>query len=310
MPRKLEDSVLFSIITPTYNRANLLRIAIRSVINQTYSKWELLIIDDGSTDQTRSVVKEFHRDRRIKYIYQDHQERSTARNRGISIASGAYICFLDDDDYILDNHLMTFWEYIEKSPSPLKILRTGFYRKKKEQSSLSDQYLKTRDENPVQFAAFHFCSACTLCIPTIFLQEDQFPPLYMHWQDTHLILRLFAKHPFCQLPTYTYVYVHTDIMGSKTIYGFSDARKRIQNNVDAIKDLFDRYNQLISPFLPAYAETFLVAQKYLDHAHGALNYGNRKLAWELFGASLKASKSSYLLNSRCKFILKILLSTF
>ncbi|NET34314.1 MAG: glycosyltransferase family 2 protein [Cyanothece sp. SIO1E1] len=310
MPSKRIDTVLFSIIVPTYNRANLLKIAIQSVVNQTYTNWELIIVDDGSMDHTRQIVTAYQQDARIKYLHQANQERSLARNRGILEASGSYICFLDDDDYLLENHLMTFWEAIEKYPSPLMILRTGFYRKKGAQSYPSDQYRKSRDGHPVRFAAFHFCSACTLCIPAIFLEEDQFAPSFRHWQDTHLILRLLAKHPFRQLPTHTYIYVHHPIMGSQTIYNFPDARNRIQNNVDAIKDLFKEHGELVRPILPARTEAFLVAQKYLDHAHGALKFGNRRMAWELFRFSWETSTSSRLLVSRGKFVVKALCSKF
>ena len=310
MPSKLKDTLLFSIIVPTYNRANLLKVAIQSVVDQTYTNWELIIVDDGSTDHTEQVVAGFRQDLRIKYLHQRNQERSLARNRGIEEASGSHICFLDDDDYLLVNHLMAFWEAIETSRSSLMIFSTGFYRKKGAQSYPSDQYLESRDGHPVRFAAFHFCSACTLCIPAVFLAEDQFAPSFRHWQDTHLILRLLAKHPFRQLPIHTYIYVHHPIMGSQTIYNFRDARDRIQNNVDAIKDLFKEHGQLVQPFLPARTEAVLVAQKYLDHAHGALKFGNRRMAWELFWSSWETSTSSRFLISRGKFVIKAILSRF
>ena len=72
---------VFSIILPTYNRAQLLPTAINSVIGQEYSNWELIVIDDGSTDNTQMVVKKID-DNRIKYYYQENQERSIARNNG------------------------------------------------------------------------------------------------------------------------------------------------------------------------------------------------------------------------------------
>ena len=99
--------VLFSVIMPTYNRASLIGKAIESVIQQKYYNWELLIIDDGSVDNTKEVVSAYS-DQRIRYIYQENQERSAARNNGISQAKGGFICFLDSDDYYLPDFLSEF----------------------------------------------------------------------------------------------------------------------------------------------------------------------------------------------------------
>ena len=91
------NAPFFSVVIPTYNRANMISGAIQSVLEQTFKNFELIIIDDGSTDQTAHVIAGFS-DERIKYNYQQNTERSQARNNGIKIASGRYICFLDSDD--------------------------------------------------------------------------------------------------------------------------------------------------------------------------------------------------------------------
>ena len=84
--------IFFSIIIPTYNRAKFITNAINSVINQSYKNWELIIIDDGSTDNTAEVVRKIAKnDTRIKYHYQKNAERSAARNNGISKALGDWI---------------------------------------------------------------------------------------------------------------------------------------------------------------------------------------------------------------------------
>lgn len=89
---------LISIIIPTFNRSNYLPIAIDSVLNQTYSNYELIIIDDGSTDDTHKIIQEKYKDK-IIYICQENQGESKARNKGISLAKGKYIAFLDSDDF-------------------------------------------------------------------------------------------------------------------------------------------------------------------------------------------------------------------
>jgi glycosyltransferase involved in cell wall biosynthesis len=87
---------LVSVIIPTYNRAEFIAETVESVLNQTYSNIETIIVDDGSTDNTRDVLKKYQD--KIDYIYQDRSERSKARNEGVRHSQGDYIAFLDSDD--------------------------------------------------------------------------------------------------------------------------------------------------------------------------------------------------------------------
>ena len=89
---------------PVYNAEKFISQTISSVINQTYRDFELIIINDGSTDRTESICKAFmEKDKRIVYQYQDNSGVSSARNRGISISKGQYIMFIDADDIYVDN---------------------------------------------------------------------------------------------------------------------------------------------------------------------------------------------------------------
>jgi glycosyltransferase involved in cell wall biosynthesis len=84
---------------PAYNAENYIAEAIHSVTEQTYKIWELIVVDDGSTDNTASIIKEYAgKDNRIRYIYQDHGGQGKARNNGLKQAGGEYIAFLDADD--------------------------------------------------------------------------------------------------------------------------------------------------------------------------------------------------------------------
>jgi glycosyltransferase involved in cell wall biosynthesis len=109
------DKNLVSVVIPTYNTSNFLIKAIQSVINQTYKNWELIIVDDGSTDQTRQIVEEFQKkDSRIKYFFQNNKGQGAARNLGIKNTSGNYIAFLDSDDEFFENKLERVISYFEK----------------------------------------------------------------------------------------------------------------------------------------------------------------------------------------------------
>jgi len=89
---------LVSVITPAYNAQKYIIQTIESVLAQTYIHWEMIIIDDGSTDQTAATIKPFLKDIRIKYVYQTNGKQGKARNLGIKHAQGKYLAFLDADD--------------------------------------------------------------------------------------------------------------------------------------------------------------------------------------------------------------------
>lgn len=105
----------FSIILPTYNREHTIRRPIESVLNQTFTDWELIIVDDGSTDDTNAIVKSY-KDPRIRYEWQENQERNAARQFGIFNSTADWICFIDSDDQYLPNHLSILYEAILDSP--------------------------------------------------------------------------------------------------------------------------------------------------------------------------------------------------
>lgn len=118
---------VFSVIVPTYNRANLLSRAIRSVLNQVFTDFELIIADDASTDGTRKVVASFNDDR-IVYICRDKNGgNACAKNNGILRAIGEYIAFLDDDDEYLPNFLAKMYGALDAAPETAGFAWCGVY---------------------------------------------------------------------------------------------------------------------------------------------------------------------------------------
>lgn len=96
----------FSVIIPTYNRESFIKKTVQSVINQDFTDFEVVVVDDGGKDRTKEAVLSLEDDR-VKYYWKENGERGAARNYGIKKATGKYICFLDSDDYYLNNHLST-----------------------------------------------------------------------------------------------------------------------------------------------------------------------------------------------------------
>lgn len=112
-----------TVVIPTYNRAHLIKDAVESVLNQTYQDFELIVIDDGSTDNTREVLA-VYKDK-LTYIYQTNQGRSAARNHGIKLAKAELIAFLDSDDVWFSNKLERQVPILESAP-PDVVLVHGY----------------------------------------------------------------------------------------------------------------------------------------------------------------------------------------
>jgi len=106
---------MVSVVIPTYNRARFIAKAIASVLDQTYRDFEIIVVDDGSTDQTQEKLESYG-DRIITHSYTPNRGVSYARNRGIDLARGTYIAFLDSDDFWKPEKLKKQMEFLENHP--------------------------------------------------------------------------------------------------------------------------------------------------------------------------------------------------
>lgn len=250
------ESPFFSIVIPTYNRASFLPVAIESLLNQTFPDWELIIIDDGSTDKTCEVVQRFQdSDCRIRYYYQSNQERSAARNHGIRQAKGSYICFLDSDDYYLNHHLQVFHEEIDKQDFPVGIFHTGLTHLKEGRIVKESKYYEGR-EHPVHYIWSNFLYLDAVAIHRDCFRSDLFPESFFLWEDTHLCLRLAAQYSFFQIKDRTSVrIIHEEGTVEQQLAKVD--LKKIDLYFAAIDDLFENHYEKIESFL-----TLEMKQKY------------------------------------------------
>jgi glycosyltransferase involved in cell wall biosynthesis len=118
-----------SVILPTYNRAHIIEKAIQSVLKQTYQDFEIIIIDDGSKDDTEKIIRGFQeKDNRIKYIrFEENKGAAAARNAGINMSKGEYITFQDSDDEWVIDKLEKQMKVIETSSENI-VVYCGFWR--------------------------------------------------------------------------------------------------------------------------------------------------------------------------------------
>lgn len=210
----------FSIVIPAYNRADFLKQAIQSVINQTFTDFELIIVDDGSTDNTAEVVRKWE-DKRIKYFFKQNEERSIARNFGISKSQGEYINFLDSDDYFYPHHLITAYNRLIADAFP-KALHMGFEIRNNTGDLL---FIKNNFTNRVNKQLIF---GNILLGNSFFIKSEVFTEIRflnsrdaMISEDWYLWLRLAARYTISIDNTITNVLV--------------EHSKRSLNNMDAVK---------------------------------------------------------------------------
>jgi glycosyltransferase involved in cell wall biosynthesis len=120
----MQDKPYFSVIIPTYNRAHLIRKTIESVLAQQDPDFEVIVVDDGSRDNTEDVVRGVA-DNRVAYHKKENAERAAARNYGARLARGRYVNFFDSDDLLYPNHLAAARRLIEQNAEP-EIFHLGF----------------------------------------------------------------------------------------------------------------------------------------------------------------------------------------
>lgn len=125
-------SILVSIIIPSFNRAHYIEETILSIINQSFKKWELIIVDDGSTDGSLNVITEFLNDPRIKLVNRPHDRPgggNAARNYGYEISKGQYIKWLDSDDLLAPHCLEKQVQFLHSHPYDVVFSRSRFFDK-------------------------------------------------------------------------------------------------------------------------------------------------------------------------------------
>lgn len=122
---------LISVVLPTYNRREYIRESLESVLNQSFSDFEVIVVDDGSTDGTEEVLRPYIDPAlpgsRVRYIRQENRGAAGARNTGIRNARGTYIAFMDSGDLSTSNHLQTLYNFLNQNLQYAMVLGNGAY---------------------------------------------------------------------------------------------------------------------------------------------------------------------------------------
>lgn len=186
-----------SIIIPTFNRDKFIGAAVESILEQTYQDFEIIIVDDGSTDRTAEVIRLFPADKLI-YIYQTNCGRSNARNYALSIARGRYIAFLDSDDLYLPGKLELQVNYMTEHPE-VDMIYTSAYCMDENGNSINHHYDAKVSGRIYKDIAFFV--PVTITLPTVMVRRKVFDKVggfdekMERFEDTDMWRRI-SKHFF------------------------------------------------------------------------------------------------------------------
>lgn len=226
------DKYLFTVVMPIYNKGNVLERAILSVLNQTFKDYELILVNDGSYDNSEKICIKFSDGGKIKYKYQDNAGVSVARNSGIISSNATLITFLDPDDEWYPNHLESLYEvYVENKKA--KALYSTAYdinlfngRKVSVKETTYSSLFKEKEQiwklydNPFAIGnAFKYPPIHTnsIMIPReIFQKTGCFLPGCKKSQDTDMWYRIGLEYPFVLINKSTTLYHREDSTATRS----------------------------------------------------------------------------------------------
>jgi len=268
----------FSIVTPVYNRASILHETIDTVLAQEFGEFELILVDDKSTDDSLKVLKEYEaRDPRIRVVEHDvNKGRCIARNSGMALAKADWICFLDSDDFFYPNHLSTLKMMIEENPDFKAFATEQTWDKQPKQYNKKRHY-----GEKVVFTFDDFIDSNPISPNQLCVHKD----VDLRWVNERLAISedwLYHRQLALRTPILKYNILTTDVrIHDERSLDTADVDTFIGWNLHATEKFFElepdlpkKYRNTISSFIH-----LLAANIYLQHR-------KKKSAWKQFKQSL------------------------
>lgn len=245
--------VFFSVVIPLYNKANYIESTLKSVLDQTFTDYEIIVINDGSTDESEAVVHQFN-DKRIQIFHQKNQGVSVARNLGIEKSTGKLIAFLDADDYWFPNHLQELTHLYSDFPDCG--IYCSRYKIKTAKNHFQSPYYSGIDQSFQGIVKDYFASnmpfritwTSSLAIPKEILENaGSFTPGVTNGQDLELWTKIGIQYPVAVNNTITAIYnntIHNSLakknIGSMQLMNFKQFKISEQEN-PSLKKFLDLY---------------------------------------------------------------------
>ena len=195
----MQNSPLISVIIPTYNRCTLLGRAIRSVLAQSYSNIEVIVVDDASDDDSGAVIREFTDNRLIYVLHDRNKGGAEARNTGIKAAKGHYIAFQDSDDEWMPDKLEKQMQVFNSADKEIGVVYCGFfYVRDNSRQYMPTRAVKKKEGNIYeQLLSENFVSTQTLLIKReVFDKVGVFDGNLPRYHDWELAIRMAEEYAF------------------------------------------------------------------------------------------------------------------
>lgn len=245
---------LISVIIPTYNRANLVLETINSVLRQSIKDIEILVVDDGSLDNTRQMLEKLNTDGTIRYLWKPNGGVSSARNWGIKNAQGKYIAFLDSDDLFVGESLRQQLEVLA-SQADIGLVHGDFEKFSSDGSGLGRRSTSWFEGRLYPEILCHWSSliaAPTVMVPAhVFQEVGYFEPGLTWGEDLDMWWRITRRYEFAHIPkVLARVRVHSgNVSGNRS------------KEADAFQQILDRAFKA-DPALPAALRARAQGQMY------------------------------------------------
>lgn len=265
----------FSVIIPLFNKEKFIEATLKSVLNQSFIDFEILIIDDGSTDNSAPIIKGFD-DARIRYFYKKNAGVSSARNDGIEKAQSTYISFIDADDYWYPNFLEEMFKNIQ-SYSEQKVFSAAIeIETSKKVIPARYSIVKTGDSEIVDYFTASsketvICTSCAVFHKSIFEKIGTFDIEVKSGQDTDMWIRIGMNYPvvFSWKILARYVYDENSLSKNKNYLNkkinFSKFEEQEKTNPSLKKFLdLNRFSLAIKSKLIADDDNFISYSKAID----------------------------------------------
>lgn len=304
----------FSVIVPVYNVEEYLEKCVNSIINQQFNDYELILVDDGSTDKSGAICDKLVSENKdkvnIKTIHQENKGLGGARNTGIEAASGEYMFFIDSDDTIVEEALQELAEYVNENDVDIvtfdiaKVDEKGNDLYTISGSSLGN-IIATTEENKALILTDH--SACNKIIKRdLFLKNDIRFPERLWFEDLATIFKLFpyAKMGYINKAYYVYLERTGSIMNSAKCDKNIDMVTAMNSTLSYYKDngLFEKYSEELE-FVAAYHLYYLSSIRVMriDSKHKLL-----KTFKEYMDTEFPNFRQNKYLGKKEKIIIKLL----
>lgn len=227
-----------SVIVPAYNEEKRIKKCIDSILNQTFKNFELIIVNDGSTDNTDLIVRQYlNTDKRIKYIDSKNEGQGAARNKGILQAKSKYITFVDSDDTIENNMLELLYNEMIMKKADVVICDLYKIIENTNKKVVFKNYIKYSNVNKINFMLSHPGPVARLYKKELFIKNKIYFPEKVVYEDLGTIPFIAMKSDrieYLENPLYNYIIRDNSTMN----------QKKFSSKIDDIFKIMNIYNDI------------------------------------------------------------------